>query len=269
MNDQDMKSSNTICNKKLRKIQFTKKRVILLGIGIVIAAVIIGIVKYLTFYIPADEPSISAMISSDKVTVEQIGDTIAFTPTQEIPTIGYIYYPGGQVEPESFAYAANKIAQNGIQVIIQRMPFNLAIFGKNKAFTVMDTYTDIEKWYIGGFSLGGVVACMAASDKTDAFEGIVLYASYTTKSSSLTDSGLKVFSLSGEKDGLATSSKIDDAKKYFPVNAQYVQIAGGNHTQFAIYGKGELQKGDNKATISRIKQQEIVIDKTVAFLKQE
>lgn len=42
------------------------------------------------------------MTSTKEVTVEQIGNTIIFTPTNCAPTTGYIYYPGGQVEPEIY-----------------------------------------------------------------------------------------------------------------------------------------------------------------------
>lgn len=264
MKNQKQESPNTSEN----KMKFTKKKIILSVISLIIVAVIIGAINYLTFSLPADKEAINAITSTSEVSVELDGNTIVFTPTDMIPTIGYIYYPGGQVEPESFAYAASEIAKSGIKVVIQKMPFNLAMFGKDRAFTVINTYKDIDKWYIGGFSLGGVSACMAASKNPDAFEGIVLYASYTTKNYSLVDSGLKVLSLSGGNDGLATPDKIKNGKQYLPNDTKYIQIPGGNHTQFAIYGGGDLQKGDNKADLSRMDQQEIVIDETVDFINK-
>lgn len=255
---------------KSKKKSFTKRKMISISIGVILLFLLIGVIRYLTFSLPADTEALGAMVSNEKVKVEEVGNTIVFTPLNNTPTIGYIYYPGGQVEPESFAYAGRKIAESGIMVVIQKMPFNLAIFGKDKALSVINNYPDIEKWYIGGFSLGGVSASMLASSHPEKFDGVVLYASYTTKSYSLKDSGLKVLSLSGSNDGLASVEKIDNAKQYLPESTTtYIQIPGGNHTQMAMYGNGALQKGDNEAKISRIKQQELLINETINFISQE
>lgn len=257
---------NVTKSTKKEKIHISKKKVALAAIVIVLFVLIIGVARYLSFCLPADAEALAAMNSTKEVTVEQVDNTIVFTPTNCEPTVGYIYYPGGQVEPESFAYAASEIAKSGVTVIIQRMPFNLAMFGKDRAFDVIDSHPKIDKWYIGGFSLGGVSACMAASKNADEFEGIILYASYTTKNYSLADSNLKVLSLSGTNDGLATPDKIEKNKIYLPQDTKYVAIPGGNHTQFAIYGEGQLQKGDNEASLSRMEQQDVVIKETVDFI---
>lgn len=252
---------------KTGKKFINKKRIILI-ISVIVFILLIGVIKYLTFSLPADEEALLAMNSSSEVKVDQIGTTIVFTPTKTLPTTGYIYYPGGQVEPESFAYAASEIAKSGIMVVIQKMPFHLAMFGKDRAFQIIDTYQSIEQWYIGGFSLGGVSACMAASKQPEQFNGVILYASYTTKGYALTELGLQVLSLSGSNDGLATKYKIEMAKPYLPKDTIYLEIEGGNHTQMAIYGGGNLQKGDNEAGISRMEQQKILIEKTTDFILQ-
>jgi dienelactone hydrolase len=256
-------------DKRVIKKSISKRKMIGCSILLCLFLLIIATVKYLTFVLPADEEALLAMNSNEQVTVEQIGNTIVFTPTQKVPTKGFIYYPGGQVEAESFAYAANEIAKSGIKVIIQRMPFNLAMFGKDRAFDLISTYSDMNEWYIGGFSLGGVSACMAASENPDIFDGVILYASYTTKSDSLSESGIKVLSLSGSNDGLATPDKIENAKKFLPIDTTFIQVPGGNHTQMAIYGEGNLQKGDNEASLSRMEQQKILIEETTKFILQE
>ena len=60
-----------------------------------------------------------------------------------------------------------------------------------------------------------VAASMVTSDNPDKFEGIILYASYTTKKYSLANTDLKVLSLSGSNDGLATPEKIEEGKDFF------------------------------------------------------
>lgn len=256
-------------SEKTSKKSFSRKKKVLLVVGVILLAFIIGIVRYLTFSLPADEEAVAAMASKKDVIVEEVGNTIVFTPVNEKTNIGYIYYPGGQVDPKSFAYAAEKIAESGIKVVIQKMPFNLAFFGKDRALDVIDSYPEIDKWYIGGFSLGGVAASMVASDNPDKFEGIILYTSYTTKKYSLANTDLEVLSLSGSNDGLATPEKIEAGKDFLPASATYVEIPGGNHTQMAVYGDGNLQKGDNKAGLSRVEQQKTIIEDTVRFIKSE
>lgn len=254
---------------KARKHTHAKGKIIGISIGVLLVVLCISVIRYLTFYHSVDEEALAAMRSNEKVLVKEIGNTIVFTPKEQNATIGYVYYPGGQVESKSFAYAANEIAQSGIMVIIQKMPFHLAMFGADRAFSVIDAYPDVKQWYIGGFSLGGVSACMAASKQPEAFQGVILYASYTTKNYSLADSHLRVLSVSGSKDGLATADKIENGKLFLPKDTTYIQIPGGNHTQMAIYGDGKLQKGDNKAGLERMEQQEILIKETRDFILQE
>lgn len=250
------------------KNRSNKFKIIIETLIVLLLICTIGIVRYLNFSLPADEEAIMAMSSSSLVQVEDTGDTISFMPTDQVPTTGLIYYPGGQVEPESFAYAAREIAAKGYLVVIQKMPFNLAMFGKDKAYDIVEQYKDIDSWYLSGFSLGGISACMALSQDATPFDGLILYASYTTKDYDLSHSNLRVLSINGSNDGLATPEKIEKGKIYLPKDTIFYTIEGGNHTQNAIYGEGNLQKGDNEASIDRMTQQTIIIEKTVEFLSK-
>jgi dienelactone hydrolase len=245
----------------------SKKMKVALTIGAAFILIfILGIYRYLSFSIPADEEALVSLFSTKQVEVIETDTTIAFKPLDQIPTTALIYYPGGQVAPESFAYAANQIAQEGYLVIIQKMPFELAFFGVDKAFDIVHSYAEIEQWYLSGFSLGGVAASVALSKDASLFDGLILYASYTTKNYDLSTTSLRVLSLSGSNDALATPEKIQNAKVFLPQETTFIEIEGGNHTQFAIYGNRQLQKGDGKANITRMEQQKIIIEETLAFL---
>lgn len=245
-----------------------KLKIIIGTLILLLLICIVGVVRYLNFSLPADEQAVMAMTSTSLVKVEDTENTISFMPTDKVPTTGLIYYPGGQVEPESFAYAAREIASKGYLVVIQKMPFNLAMFGKDKAYDIVEQYQDIDNWYLSGFSLGGISACMALSQDATPFDGLILYASYTTKDYDLSNSNLKVLSINGSNDGLATPEDIEKGKPYLPKDTIFYTIEGGNHTQNAIYGEGNLQKGDNPASIDRMEQQDIIIEKTVEFMSQ-
>ena len=51
---------------------------------------------------------------------------------------GVIIYPGGKVEYTSYIPLANQIAAQGYACFIVKMPFNLAVFGINKADDVIE-----------------------------------------------------------------------------------------------------------------------------------
>jgi hypothetical protein len=74
---------------------------------------------------------------------------------------------------------------------------------------------------------------------------------------------MKILSISGSRDGLATPDKIEASKALLPAGAQFVQIQGGDHAQFGAYGP---QPGDNPAVISAADQWQQTADATVGLL---
>lgn len=106
-------------------------------------------------------------------------------------------YPEHKVEIESYAPLARKIAESGYEVVIVKMPLNLAILGTNKAQKVMDSYNNIEHWVIGGHSLGGVAASNFARDNK-LIEGVVFLASYPM-GDELKELGKKLYLYGGAK----------------------------------------------------------------------
>jgi pimeloyl-ACP methyl ester carboxylesterase len=144
------------------------------------------------------------------------------------------------------------------------MPLNLAVFGSSKAGAVIEAYPEIDRWVIGGHSLGGSMAALYAYNHPDQIDGLVLWASYPASSDDLTNSGLKVASISASLDGLATPDKIEASRSLLPADTTWLEIDGGNHAQFGWYGD---QAGDNPATITREAQQAQVIKATLDLMK--
>lgn len=242
------------------------KKIILIIISITLVGLLSYGIYYLTSYLPADAIAKESLISTQTVHVQDTKDLIIFTPTDKKPTVALIYYPGAKVEPSSFAYAASKIAKEGTLVIIQKMPFNLAILGIDKAASIILDYPEINSWFISGFSLGGTSASMYAYKNQTILDGLILYASYTTKDANLANASFPVLSISGTNDGLATPLDIQKASQYLPIHTDFVEIQGGNHTQMALYNNHKLQHGDTPATISNMEQQEIIIQETIKFI---
>jgi hypothetical protein len=114
------------------------------------------------------------------------------------------------------------------------------------------------------------MACSYAKDFTDKVKGVVLWAAYPSPVFSLSDKDLKVISIFGTDDGLATPAKIEESKADLPPDTEFVAIDGGNHTQFGWYDTypAPVQPGDNSPGITRQEQQCRIIAGTVDFLKQ-
>lgn len=236
---------------------------ILLGVIIIFGLGVIGFLGWAGNSRPPTLDALTSLESDDLVRVET-EPWIVFTPQNQDPTAGFIFYPGGLVEAEAYAPIVREIAENGYLAVITPMPLNLAVLDSNAAADVIAAYPEIEVWVIGGHSLGGSMAASFA-DQNSSIAGLALWASYPAESNDLSDQSIAVTSIYGTLDGVATPEKVLAAKPLLPPNTTWVPIEGGNHAQFGSYGP---QDGDNPATISQEEQQIQVIQATVALLSK-
>lgn len=240
-------------------ITASKLRTVIVVILIIIAAAFGGFFIWaLTPRGPMEE-ALDALESDEEVEVEVADDRITFQSVEEEPTTGFVIYPGGRVDFRSYSPTAREIASEGFLVTIKRMPLNLAFFGRNAAQEVIDDHPEIDKWVVGGHSLGGVMAGGFAEETE--VEGLVLWASYLDVD--LSDRDIEALSLYGSKDGITTVEDVEEKSHKLPAEAEQIKIEGGNHAQFGWYGD---QRGDEEPTISREKQQEIIVEETARFL---
>ena len=171
--------------------------------------------------------------------------------------VALIFYPGGNVDPNAYEDLCNSLAENGIPVIVARMPMNLAVLGINRAGRIIRDYPDVDRWYIGGHSLGGAAAALWAARHQDDVDGVIFLAAYSTKNLSV-----PVLSIYGSNDGVLDMKsyrknlvRLSDVREYV--------IEGGNHCQFGSYG---FQKGDNEAAISHEEQIYKSVESIVSFM---
>lgn len=184
-----------------------------------------------------------------------------FQPDDQTPTTALIYYPGGLVEPDAYAVTGQAISEAGYLVIIPDMPLNLAIFAMNQADEIIAAHPEIEKWVIGGHSLGGSMAAEYAKNHLETIDGLILFASYPASSTDFSTTNLPILSLYGSEDlGL---DGIEASFEQLPSSTVFKVLEGGNHAQFGDYGE---QEGDGVATISLESQQREIVEETVNFL---
>lgn len=242
-----------------------KDKILKISVGIVgvLLAILIGFSIWASnAYMPNDE-AVATFSSESSVEIDVQGKFIVMTPKDTTPTKGFIFYQGAKVEPVSYVPLCKKIAEQGYQVVIPQMPFNLAILSSNKTKEITDYYSNVESWVIGGHSLGGVVATKHALENPK-IKGIAYYASYPN-GDELKDTDLEVLSIYGSEDGVLKFDSLEKSKEYLPESAEFIEIKGGNHAQFGDYGK---QKGDNDATIGEQEQQEEAVNYTIKLLEK-
>lgn len=144
------------------------------------------------------------------------------------------------------------------------MPLRLAVLNPGAAKSVIDTNPDIKNWVIGGHSLGGSMASNFAYNNQDIISGLVFLASYPAGSNDLSDSKIKVISITGSRDGILNTESLSSTITLLPPDTMFVNIEGGNHSQFGDYG---LQSGDNPADINKEDQHAAVTENILDLLK--
>jgi predicted esterase len=208
-------------------------------------------------------PEALQALQSDADVLVQEEPWLVFQPTKPVSPTGLVLYPGGRVDPRAYAPLAHSIASQGYLTVIVPMPLNLAVLSPGKASQVLDSFPEIASWAIGGHSLGGAMAANFAIHHPGAVEGLLLLAAYPASSDDLSSSSLEVVSIYATLDGFASLEEIDTSRSILPKDTLWVEIDGGNHSQFGWYG---FQSGDNLATISREAQQNQVISSTMELL---
>ena len=159
------------------------------------------------------------------------------------PTAALVFVPGARVDPRAYAELLRPLAQAGNVVAVLKAPFGIALARSDQIEEVLRVHPEITNWAVGGHSLGGTAAASFA-DEHEEVKALVLYASYPARPIERTD--LKVLSISGSADGLATTADIDASKAHLPPDSLYVVIRGAVHSDFGDYGE---QPGDGSRTI--------------------
>jgi len=242
--------------------------------------VCIGSIQYvMADSFPAMPEALEALESDDNATVSENKLAWAlfspqywvFEPKDTEPTKGFIFIPGGLVDPRAYAPPLHEIAAQGYLTVLVSMPFDLAPFGSKRPSKIIRKYKGIEKWAVGGHSVGGAYACKYAKEFTNKVDGVIIWASFPSINFRIEDKDVKVILIYGTNNPNSNADEIEEhAVPYLPDDTVYVEIEGANHTQFGYYDTSPdpIQPGDDNATITREQQQGRIIRETANFLDQ-
>ncbi|WP_375390241.1 alpha/beta hydrolase [uncultured Amnibacterium sp.] len=229
-----------------------------------LAALAAGVLAAVGFVVWAEHPMeaepgpLAAVRADSAITYRDAGSAVVLTPKRP-SAVGLVFFAGARVDAAAYASKLSGIADAGIAVVIVRPTLNFAIVETRPLADFEALDPAVQRWLVGGHSLGGVRACEYATDKGVA--GLVLLGSYCANDLSRTD--LPVLSIGGERDGLSTPAKIRAARHLLPASAELVEIPGSVHAQFGDYG---TQPGDGVPTATDAAVRKAITADVLAFL---
>ena len=227
---------------------------------VVVVLVVVGVLVWANIVMQGDRARAIEVWTNDAVAVTSTEHSVVMVPAGVASGTGLVFIPGAKVDPYAYMYKLSEIVERtGATIVITKPTLNLAFFDQRPLATFTSDAPGVDRWFVGGHSLGGVRACMLADDP--AVSGLVLFGSYCAND--LTASGLEVLSIAGSRDGLSTPEKIADARGMLPADADLVEIEGLNHAGFGDYG---VQPGDNTATIPTGQQRDEITDALATVL---
>ena len=226
-----------------------KKILVRIGLGLLVLILLVlgGFYVYTLDYYRADK-----VAAGVEVTLEEDNYYLFEPDADNDVDAGFIFYPGGKVEALAYAPLMRQLADEGLTVVLVKMPFNLAVFDSDAAEGIVEEFSGVDNWYIGGHSLGGAMAS-SYLEKTDKdFKGLVLLGAYP-----LGEVSLPMLAILGSEDKIVDRERVGELKNP-------LIIEGGNHGNFGNYG---VQKGDGKSTISREEQQSLTVEAIMEFIE--
>jgi len=200
-----------------------------------------------------------ALLRSDsKVSVLNGATTLEFLPATSTNRTGLIFICGSGVTAQAYAPMLRPVAEAGFLVIIVKLPYRFAFLESHKqaavdrVFNAIAAHPDTLQWVVGGHSLGGALACRAVQTHAEKFSALVLVGTTHPKKDNLSSLPLPVTKVYASNDGVAPMNRVLANQRLLPKTTAWVEIKGGNHSQFGHYGHQLL---DGRATVNREEQQ--------------
>lgn len=200
----------------------------------------------------------STLRSNGEVSVLDDAYALTFVPTSSSEHAALIFMCGSGISAEAYAPLLRPVAEAGFRVTIVRLPYRFAPLESHKegalgrVRAVITANPEVKHWVIGGHSLGGALAARLARVASTSISGLVLVGTTHPKDDDLSFLRIPVTKIFASNDGIAPPDRVHASRRLLPPQTKWVEIAGGNHSQFGRYGH---QLFDGAATTSREEQE--------------
>jgi pimeloyl-ACP methyl ester carboxylesterase len=243
-----------------RSVQIS--RWLFLALAVALLGALIWGIRWATYARPPLPEAITALESDARVEVTA-EPWLTFTP-QTPPDTGFIFYPGGRIDPRGYASLMKALASEGYLAVVPKMPINMAAFRPNAATQIMAAHPEIDRWVIGGHSVGGVMAAAYTYKQSERIDGLAIWAAYPPGNANLSDLAIPVLSIYGSRETTVTDESVREREHLLPADTRYVRIEGGDHHQFGSY---EIEPDEHRATVDRAIQHDQIIQQTLTLLE--
>jgi len=208
---------------------------------------------------------------------------LIFDPTKQNPKtkhIGFIYYPGGGIEAESYAPTTYAITKKlGYKSVLVSFPFRMASFRINTALDVAKQYPEVTHWVIAGHSHGGSMAGRFMKNMLELttngnspdvifakrFKSIVFLDSHTVDDFSKMTWVCSLCLYGTSRDNWRRSIVTDEHKARLPKCQEFRPIIGGNHAYFGSYG--DLEELRENGKLEPVEQLNLVHSEILRFFR--
>jgi pimeloyl-ACP methyl ester carboxylesterase len=235
------------------------------------AVITLGLLAYLGMAIATQvrraapgPDALIAMRSDSRVEVSD-NDWVVFRPKERTPETGVILYPGANCDVRGYASVLRPLAEHGYLVVDVRMPFDLAIFARNRALTVKKAFPEISRWVLIGHSIGGAMASVFVHDYPDAVSELIVWDSYPPGFASLAETPVPVWHIHRATTDGRPPASFSERRNLYPAGSTWVPIPGGIHMYFGSFIGGSY-KEQWTPSISRAAQHAKVIEATLRAL---
>lgn len=241
--------------------------------GIFVLALVLGSIWAARFYFDwkttrvslADPLALEALEADDAVEVS-VDDWIVFRPRGINPRKGFIFYPGGECEAEGYAEPLREIAEAGFLVVLVPMPFYLAVLAPERAESVIAAFPDIQRWAIGGHSLGGAMAAQFAHEHPELIDGLLLWDAYPPDTHDLSVRPLPTILIHRADDTGAMPEYYEEYLPLLPPHAEYSPVVGASHINFGRFQPAQRFREAPPATIPIDTQHAAIAAASIDFL---
>ncbi|MCC5793429.1 MAG: hypothetical protein JJT85_01685 [Chromatiales bacterium] len=211
------------------------------------------------------EDALAALEPDDRVIVSE-ERWLVFRPTASTPRTGVILYPGASCDVRGYAPVLREVAAAGYLVVNVHMPFDFAIFARNRALSVKEAFPEIEQWVIVGHSMGGAMAAQFVFEHPDAMASLVMWDSYPPAGADLSGRNMPVWNIHRARPDGSAPESFEERRHLYPADSRWVAIPGGNHMNFGSFIGGRYQE-QWEATIPRSAQQATILEATLDALR--
>jgi pimeloyl-ACP methyl ester carboxylesterase len=183
---------------------------------------------------------------------------LEFRPADPNGGSALIFICGSGIHAHAYAPLLRPIADAGYPVFIVKLPYRFAPLASHKDEVVSRTLQlmaadpAVSHWVVAGHSLGGALAARVAQSTRGRDVSFVLIGTTHPRDHDLSQLDAPLAKVYATNDGVAPVDGVMANKRLLPDTTAWVEIKGGNHSQFGHYGH---QLFDGTATITREAQQ--------------